>query len=113
MGDYILKEDDKRKYIVHKDVTGTTTRTIDLNYADPGNTKNFTGNEFKSIAKHVSFYPYPIPYRCLYSRNADNLFMIGRNISATHVALGTVRVMRMCGIMGEVVGMAASLCKKH
>ncbi len=54
-----------------------------------------------------------MPYRCLYSRNVDNLFMAGRNISVTHVALGTIRVMRTTGMMGEVVGMAASLCKKH
>ncbi len=36
--------------------------------------------------------------------------MAGRNISVTHVALGTVRVMRTTGMMGEVVGMAASIC---
>jgi hypothetical protein len=36
-----------------------------------------------------------------------------RDISVTHVALGTVRVMRTGGMMGEVVGMAASLCKKY
>lgn len=39
--------------------------------------------------------------------------MAGRNISVTHVALGTVRVMRTTGMMGEVVGMAAFLCKKY
>lgn len=39
--------------------------------------------------------------------------MAGRDISVTHVALGTVRVMRTTGMMGEVVGMAASLCKKY
>lgn len=39
--------------------------------------------------------------------------MAGRNISVTHVALGTVRVMRTTGMMGEIVGMAAYLCKKH
>ena len=41
------------------------------------------------------------------------MFMAGRDISVTHVALGTVRVQRTTGMMGEVVGMAASLCKKH
>src|SRR5262249_39996532 len=51
-------------------------------------------------------------YRCLYSRNVSNLFMAGRDISVTHDALGPVRVMRTCGMMGEVVGMAASLCKR-
>ena len=39
--------------------------------------------------------------------------MAGRNISVTHVALGTVRVMRTTGMMGEVVGMASSICKKY
>lgn len=113
MGDYILKEDDIRKNVMHEDGTASTTWSIDLHYPDPKNTANFPGSEFKSIAKHITIYPYPIPYRCLYSRNIDNLFMAGRNISVTHVALGTVRVMRTTGMMGEVVGMAASLCKKY
>ena len=39
--------------------------------------------------------------------------MAGRNISVSHVALGTVRVMRTTGMMGEVVGMAASLCHRY
>lgn len=39
--------------------------------------------------------------------------MAGRNISTTHVALGSIRVMRTTGAMGEVVGMAASLCKEY
>ncbi len=113
LGDYILKEDDIRKNVMHEDGTASTTWSIDLHYPDPKNTENFPGTEFKSIAKHINIYPYPIPYRCLYSRNVDNLFMAGRNISVTHVALGTVRVMRTTGMMGEVVGMAAMLCKKY
>ena len=39
--------------------------------------------------------------------------MAGRNISVTHVALGTTRVMRTCGMAGEVVGLASSICVKH
>lgn len=113
LGDYILKEDDIRRYVVHEDGSAASTWSIDLHYPDPKNTDNFPGAEFKSIAKHINIHPYPIPYRCLYSRNVDNLFMAGRNISVTHVALGTVRVMRTTGMMGEVVGMAASLCKKY
>ena len=113
MGDYVLKEDDLRKYVFHEDGTAATTWTIDLHYPNKKNSENFPGNEFKSISKHIHIHPYPIPYRCLYSRNVDNLFMAGRNISVTHVALGTVRVMRTTGMMGEVVGMAAKICKEH
>ncbi|HOK90505.1 MAG TPA: FAD-dependent oxidoreductase, partial [Candidatus Hydrogenedentes bacterium] len=43
----------------------------------------------------------------------ENLFMAGRDISVTHVALGTVRVMRTGGMMGEVVGMAAAVARQH
>jgi hypothetical protein len=113
VGDYVLKEQDLVDRFVYPDATACTTWTIDLHYPDPKNTKHFPGAEFKSIAKHQAIHPYPIPYRCLYSKNIDNLFMAGRNISVTHVALGTVRVMRTGGMMGEVVGMAASLCKKY
>jgi hypothetical protein len=58
-------------------------------------------------------YGYPVPYRCFYSRNVPNLFMAGRNISVTHEALGTVRVMKTLGMVGEVAGKAASVCVKH
>jgi len=113
MGDHILTENDLRNFVEYEDGTAATTWSVDLHYPDPKNTENFPGAEFKSIAKHINIHPYPIPYRCLYSRNITNLFMAGRNISVTHVALGTVRVMRTTGMMGEVVGMAASLCKKY
>ena len=112
LGDHILTENDIRNYVEYEDATASTTWSIDLHYPDPKNTANFPAAEFKSIAKHITIYPYPVPYRCLYSRNVDNLFMAGRNISVTHVALGTIRVMRTTGMLGEVVGMAASLCKK-
>lgn len=112
-GDYILREQDITERVIYPDATASTSWTIDLHYPDPKNTQHFPGNEFLSIAKHKPIYPYPIPYRCLYSRNVENLFMAGRNISVTHVALGTVRVMRTTGMMGEVVGMAASVCKNN
>lgn len=113
LGDHILTENDILDFVIYPDAAGSTTWSIDLHYPDPKNTKYFPNKEFKAIAVQNNIYPYPVPYRCLYSRNVENLFMAGRNISVTHIALGTTRVMRTCGIMGEVVGMAASLCKKH
>lgn len=56
---------------------------------------------------------YDIPYRSLYSRNIDNLFMAGRNISTTHIALSSTRVIATCGAMGQAVGTAAWLCKVY
>ncbi len=53
--------------------------------------------------------PYGIPLRSLISKDVPNLMMAGRNISTTHAALGTVRVMGTCGLMGEAAGLAAAM----
>ena len=113
IGDIVLTEQDITNFVIYPDASAPTSWTIDLHYPDPKNSDHFPGVEFKSIAVHKAIHPYPIPYRCFYSRNVDNLFMAGRNISVTHVALGTVRVMRTTGMMGEVVGMAASIAAKN
>jgi hypothetical protein len=110
LGDVILKEQDIINKVSFADETFTTTWTIDLHY--PVELENFDYEPFLSRAKMTKIEPYAVPYRCLYSRNVENLFMAGRNISVTHIALGTTRVQRTNGMMGEVVGMAASLCKK-
>ncbi|MBE7038092.1 MAG: FAD-dependent oxidoreductase [Ruminococcaceae bacterium] len=54
--------------------------------------------------------PYGIPYRVLYSKNIDNLFFAGRNISATHAAMSSARVMGTCSLLGQAVGNAAAIC---
>lgn len=57
--------------------------------------------------------PYPIPYRCLYSANISNLFFAGRNVSVTHMALSSTRVMATCAMMGQAVGTACSLAVRY
>ena len=113
LGDYVLSEQDIVKNMPHEDGTFTTTWSIDLHYPDTLNARNFATGAFKAISRQRVIYPYAVPYRCLYSRNISNLFMAGRNISVTHVALGSVRVMRTTGMMGEVVGMAAAVCRAN
>lgn len=113
LGDVILNENDIQNQVRYPDETVTTTWSLDLHFPDETNSKFFPGEEFYSWYTHPRIFPYHIPYRCLYSRNINNLFMAGRNISVTHVALGTVRVQRTTAMMGEVVGMAASVCRKH
>ncbi len=117
MGDVVLTQEDivgKREF---PDGCVPSTWSIDLHYPKEQYAKKFADNPFISIAVHDRRidrqYGYPVPYRCFYSRNIDNLFMAGRDISVTHQALGTTRVMKTCGMMGEVVGRAASICTKH
>ncbi len=52
---------------------------------------------------------YHIPFGSLYSKNVRNLLFAGRNVSATHVAFGTTRVMATCAVMGEAAGFGAAL----
>jgi hypothetical protein len=125
-GDIILTKDD---IVARKDFPDgcvPTTWDIDLHYAREQYAKKFPDNPFISRAafgyvdasgKHVAAVDrrngYPLPYRLFYSKNIANLFMAGRHISVTHEALGTVRVMRTIGMMGEVVGKAAYLAVRE
>lgn len=113
IGDHVLTQMDIQEGKQYPDGTVTATWTIDLHFPDAKNSRYFEGQEFFAATKHIKVAPYTIPYRCLYSRNISNLFMAGRNISTTHVAFGSTRVMRTCGMMGEVVGYAAYIGKKH
>jgi hypothetical protein len=114
VGDVLLTKDDVMSNKQWPDACVPCTWSIDLHLPDKRYDKGFEGDEFISKAEFTRFKtPYWIPYRCLYSRNIENLFMAGRDISVTHEALGTVRVMRTCGMMGEVVGMAAAVCKDY
>lgn len=56
---------------------------------------------------------YAIPYRALYSANIRNLFFAGRNISMTHAAMSSTRVMATCGLCGQAIGTAAALAAKY
>ena len=56
---------------------------------------------------------YNIPLRALFSHNVRNLMMAGRNISATHVAFTSTRVMATCAVMGQAIGTAAAWCGRH
>lgn len=104
LGDYVLTQQDVMNQRCFDDAVGFGGWSIDLHpvegvYAkEPG-------------SKHL--YPagvYEIPFRCLYSINVDNLLMAGRNISASHVAFGTTRVMATCAVVGEAAGTAAAIC---
>ncbi len=113
IGDYVMTENDLIRHIPHEDATCTTTWRIDQHYPMDENAERYPGATWISVGRLTPIDPYPIPYRCFYSKDVPNLFMAGRDISVTHVAFGSIRVMRTCGMMGEVVGMAASVCSKR
>ena len=52
--------------------------------------------------------PWGLPLRCMISENIENLVFAGRNISVTHAALSSTRVMATCAILGQAIGTAVA-----
>lgn len=129
VGDVLLtQQDSEGAYIKYDDAFVTCTYNLDQHFPTPKNSFFFPGEEFISTMKHYFndlgtprrylrddqvIPPFRVPYRCLYSVNVDNLFMAGRNVSVSHIVLSASRVQETTGMMGELVGLAASLCKKY
>lgn len=112
-GDLILTQNDIENKVVYEDATACLTWSIDMHFPEPTNLEEF-GEAFRSFAYHRGIEkPYPMPYRCLYAKDVGNLFLGGRIVSASHIAFSSVRVMRTLGQLGEVVGLASSICKKY
>ncbi|MBR1705564.1 MAG: FAD-dependent oxidoreductase [Bacteroidales bacterium] len=112
LGEFVLTENDLRQFRIYPDGCVSTSWYIDNHEPDPDNAARFP-EPWLSRGCLTPLDYYPIPFRCFYSRNVDNLFMAGRDISVSHLALGTTRVMRTCAMMGEVVGLAAKVCTDH
>ncbi len=113
IGEFVLREQDLKNNVIYPDGSASTSWYIDQHYPDPENSLRFPGQEYLSCGHLDPMGFYPIPYRCFYSKDIPNMFMAGRDISVSHIALGTVRVMRTTAMMGEVVGMAATICRRR
>lgn len=116
LGDYILREEDCLQ--LHPDPeTGRQIGTrfpdtvayggwpVDVHTVEGFRKRNKEPNRTR-LMEDV----YAIPFRCYYSRNVRNLMMAGRDISASHLAFASSRVMATCAVGGQAVGTAAAMC---
>ncbi|TKG94259.1 FAD-dependent oxidoreductase [Puteibacter caeruleilacunae] len=106
-GDFMLSQRDIVEQRDHYDRVLCGGWAMDLHPGDGVYSKHSSCSQWHS--KGV----YSIPYRCLYSKDLDNLFIAGRIISATHVAYGSSRIMLTCAMTGQVAGMATDICLKN
>ncbi len=106
-GDYMLTQQDIVERRMHPDGVAFGGWSIDLHPAE-GVYAEVAGSHHLH-SKGI----YQIPYRCLYSRNIENLFLAGRIISSTHVAFGSTRVMATCAHSAQAVAHAAALCREN
>lgn len=106
-GDHMLTQHDIMNQTHFDDAVGFGGWSIDLH--PPGGM--YSSDEG---SKHLfTSGVYHIPFRSLYSSNVKNLLLAGRNISASHVAFGTTRVMATCAVTGEAAGVGAALAARH
>jgi len=108
MGDYILSESDILEHKIFDDAVVYGGWCIDLHA--PHGLLDF--DVLPSDCQHFNGV-YTVPYRSYYSKNIDNLFMAGRDISTTKLGLASTRILGCCAIGGQAVGTAAALCTKY
>ncbi len=110
IGDYVLTQQDVESAAAFDDEVAYGGWQID-NHLPGGFFMD--GKEGGHLQKHRLTEPYGIPLRCLYSRNVPNLMFAGRNISASHVAFSSTRVMGTIGVIGQAVGTAAYVALRN
>ncbi|MFA5203812.1 MAG: FAD-dependent oxidoreductase [Lentisphaeria bacterium] len=107
VGDHVMTQNDVRAGGAFPDVVAYGGWSMDdhhpAGFRHPGEPTVF----------HPAPSPFGIPYRCLYSRNITNLFVAGRNISVTHAAMSSCRVMATCALLGQAVGTAAAIASRQ
>ena len=107
LGDYVLKEEDLLTANPFSDAVAYGGWSIDCHVIEGFLSQN------QEPAKCIYFDEvYPIPYRSLYSKNIENLFLGGRAISVSHLAFASTRVMGTTSVCGQAVGTAAALAKR-
>ncbi|MBN2451724.1 MAG: FAD-dependent oxidoreductase [Lentisphaeria bacterium] len=103
VGDYVLTQTDVENAVAFPDSVAYGGYGVDI-------------HEPEGSRARVVFYSIPplwnLPYRCCYARDFDNLWLAGRLMSVSHLALGTVRLMRTLGAAGQAVGTAAALARR-
>lgn len=104
VGEYVLNQNDVLAQLPFEDNVAFGGWSIDLHPP-----QGMYATESGSKHLHTDGI-YSIPFRSLYSINVKNMLMAGRNISATHVAFGSTRVMATCALLGEAAGTGAALC---
>ncbi len=107
VGDYIMTQHDVEAKGQFEDLIAYGGWTMDDHDPD-----GFHTREVPTIW-HPAPSPYGIAYRCLYSVNIENLFFAGRNISVTHTAMSSTRVMATCAMLGHAVGNAAVIAVRE
>ena len=106
VGLYTLTQNDVEQATVFEDEVAYGGWSMD-DHSPYGMNNNGAPNKHYYVKQ-----PYGIPLRCLISKDYDNLGFAGRNISVTHMALSSTRIMATCMTEGQAIGMSVAFAKK-
>ena len=102
VGEYTLTEQDIFDCAKFDDAIGVASYPVDLHHPVGGDCSLYWCPDC-----------YDIPYRSLVPKGVDGVIAAGRCISATHLALASVRVMGPAMCIGEAAGKAAALAARE
>lgn len=102
VGEYVLELDDLIQGKHFDDVVALCSYPVDIH--SPTGSDGGMRHDIKTANV------YELPYRILVPKGIDGLLVAGRCVSATHEALGAIRVMPPVFAMGQAAGTAAALC---
>lgn len=101
IGDYIISDEDVEKGARHEDVVVHKAWFL-IDIHNPAG-----GGQAEKHSQPAT--PYDIPYRSLLPKEVEGLLLSGRNISGTHRAHASYRVMGVALATGQAAGTAAAL----
>ncbi len=115
MGETLLTEHEIQANVAHPDEIAFGGWFVDLHTpggllaenSEPASAEGYKADSDYAIKSYVG--PYGVPLGACIARDVENLFLAGRCVSATHAALGTVRVMATTALVGQAVGTGAAL----
>ena len=101
-GLYTITKDDIEKGTTFEDCATVSRTPIDIHGLD----KKMNDEKAAGGSGGVKFQPFQIPLRCCRAKDADNLWMAGRNISGDFYTHASYRVTGSSVALGEAVGRA-------
>jgi len=99
MGEFVVTANHLFAGAIPDDTVLVTQRPIDIWKKGSG-----------QMDEYPEVQPYGIPYRALVPLRLDGLFVVGKHMSGTHLAMASYRVQCLLGQLGQAAGVAAALC---
>ena len=98
VGEYVINFNDLTNGVIPDDSIMLTNRDADI------------WTEGKTQLDYPPAQVYGIPYRSILPKSVDNLLVVGKSISGTHLAMSAYRVQCILAGVGQAAGVAAGLC---